>query len=317
VTAVNTSTKVALAVDNLSVRFRIKRGYVRAVTDVSFALCPGQLLALVGESGCGKSVLAAALLGLLPANADLAGTAQLGDVELLGAPERTLVREVRGRRIALVPQSAHAALTPTRTARSQLVETVRTLENPTSADERASALAERVGLADAALDRYPHELSGGMAQRVVLALALAGRPDVILADEPTSGLDRPLVERTVDTLRELADDGIAVLMITHDLAAAERSATDLAIMYASRLVETGPIEEVFADPWHTYTQELLDALPQRGFRPIPGHPPDLTALPDGCPYALRSAAHAERCNGELGLVTVGARSVACGMAPAC
>jgi peptide/nickel transport system ATP-binding protein len=317
VTAIETSTKIALAVDNLSVRFRIKRGYVRAVTDVSFDLRPGELLALVGESGCGKSVLAASLLGLLPANADVAGRAQLGDVELLGAPERTLVREVRGRRIALIPQSAHAALTPTRTARSQLAETVRALESPTSVDERVSALAERVGLANEALDRYPHELSGGMAQRVVLALALAGRPQVVLADEPTSGLDRPLVERTVDTLRSLADDGIAVLMITHDLAAAERAATDVAIMYASRLVETGQMDEVFADPWHTYTRELLDALPQRGFQPIAGHPPDLTALPDDCPYALRSPAHAELCDGNLALVSIGKRRVACGMGPAC
>jgi peptide/nickel transport system ATP-binding protein len=317
VTAIETSTKIALAVDNLSVRFRIKRGYVRAVTDVSFDLRPGELLALVGESGCGKSVLAASLLGLLPANADVAGRAQLGDVELLGAPERTLVREVRGRRIALIPQSAHAALTPTRTARSQLAETVRALESPTSVDERVSALAERVGLANEALDRYPHELSGGMAQRVVLALALAGRPQVVLADEPTSGLDRPLVERTVDTLRSLADDGIAVLMITHDLAAAERAATDVAIMYASRLVETGQMDEVFADPWHTYTRELLDALPQLGFQPIAGHPPDLTALPDDCPYALRSPAHAELCDGDLALVSIGKRRVACGMGPAC
>lgn len=316
-TAVNTSTKVALAVDHLSVRFRIKHGYVRAVSDVSFALRPGQLLALVGESGCGKSVLAAALLGLLPANADVAGTAQLGDVELLGAPERTLVRSVRGRRIALVPQSAHAALTPTRTARSQLAETVRALEGAAGVDVRVRALADRVGLAEASLDRYPHELSGGMAQRVVLALALAGSPQVVLADEPTTGLDRPLVERTVDTLRELADDGTAVLMITHDLAAAERTATDVAIMYASRLVETGPLDEVLADPWHTYTRELLDALPHRGFRPIAGHPPDLTALPDGCPYALRSAAHAARCDGSLALASAGARSVACGLVPAC
>lgn len=173
-----------LRAEALSVRFRIPRGLVSAVTEVSFSLQPGRLLALVGESGCGKSVLAAALLGLLPANADIAGAAWLGDLELTGAPECVLSRTVRGRRVALVPQSAHAALTPTRTIGRQLSETLE---------------------------------------------ALRGKGSVA----------------------ELAEDGIAVLLITHDLAAARRVADDLAVMYASRLVELGPAAEVLADPWHT------------------------------------------------------------------
>lgn len=301
-----------LRTERLSVRFRIPRGLVSAVTEVSFALRAGRLLALVGESGCGKSVLASALLGLLPANADIAGAAWLGELELTGAPERVLSRTVRGRRIALVPQSAHAALTPTRTIRSQLAETLQALQGKGSVGS-LTEVATRAGFPLAALDSYPHELSGGMAQRAVLALALAGRPEVVIADEPTTGLDRPLVDRVVDELRRLADDGIAVLLITHDLAAARRVATDLAVMYASRLVELGPAAEVLTDPWHTYTRDLLEALPDNGFRPIPGHPPDLTALPDGCAYAARSSAHREVCDGSLGLRTVGARSVACGM----
>jgi len=304
-----------LRVDRLSVRFRLPTATVTAVTDASFALTPGTLLALVGESGCGKSVLAAALLGLLPANAETRGSAWLGDLDLLDAPERVLSRQVRGRRVALVPQSAGSALAPTRTARSQLHEVIRELR-PSTPDLRraADALAEQVGLDPADLDHYPHELSGGMAQRVVLALALAGEPELIVADEPTSGLDRPLVERTVDGLRAIADAGCAVLLITHDLAAAERVATDLAVMYASRIIETGPAHDVLATPWHPYTAGLLDALPDRAFVPLPGDPPDLTALPDGCAFRPRCP-HPDRCSGDPALVTTGDRRLAC--APAC
>ncbi|SHF32629.1 ABC transporter ATP-binding protein [Streptoalloteichus hindustanus] len=317
-----------LSVDRLSVRFLLgrkgKRGEVRAVTDVSFDLRPGQLLTLVGESGCGKSVLASALLGLLPGNARLRGAATLSTsdsdpVELVSAAESVLAGRVRGRLVGLVPQSSATHLTPVRTARSQLLETVRALrpgvDDPAGLVEH---LAERVGLEPAVLDRYPHELSGGTAQRVAVALALAGDPPVVLADEPTTGLDRPLVDRTVDLLAGLAEEGRAVLMITHDLAAARRVATDVAVMYASRLVELGPADRVFADPWHPYTAGLLGALPEGGFTPIPGHPPELTALPDGCAFAPRCALLAgggperdARCTGAPELVRHGDRAVAC------
>ncbi|MHA6805555.1 ABC transporter ATP-binding protein [Salinifilum ghardaiensis] len=270
------ATGSLLSLRRMSVRFRLRRrAVVRAVSDATLRLERGRVLALVGESGCGKSVLASALLGLLPDNAEVRGSALLADgTDLLAAPEGALSGRIRGRRIGLVPQSASTHLTPVRTARSQLAETVAALGGPSGADE----LAERVGLAPADLDRYPHELSGGMAQRAVLALALAGDPTVLLADEPTTGLDRPLVHRTTDLLAEAAAEDRAVLLITHDLAAARRVATDVAVMYASRLVEGGPAEEVLADPWHPYTAGLLAALPEGGFTPIPGHPPALTEL---------------------------------------
>ncbi|MBP2477276.1 peptide/nickel transport system ATP-binding protein [Crossiella equi] len=306
-----------LDVRELSVRFRLGRGRpeVHAVTDVSFALAPGQLLALVGESGCGKSVLAAALLGLLPANAVLRGEAVLHGpepLELLSAPETVLSQRVRGRLVGLVPQSAAAHLTPVRTAGAQLVEAVRVLR-PGEGDPGlvAETLAERVGLDPVFLRRYPHELSGGTAQRVAVALALAGDPPVVLADEPTAGLDRPLVERTVDLLAGLAEEGRAVLLITHDLAAASRVATDLAVMYASRLVERGPAAKLFDTPWHPYTEGLLNALPTGGFQPIPGHPPELTALPDGCAFRPRCPVAAD-CGGDPALVRHGDRYLACG-----
>lgn len=311
----------ALAVRDLTVRFplpgrrRAPRRVVHAATDVSFDLHAGRVLALVGESGCGKSVLASALLRLLPGNAVVTGSAVLGGsrpVDVLTADERVVGREVRGRRVALVPQSAATSLTPVRTARSQLEETVRELTPGVDPRARADELADRVGLAPHQLDLFPHELSGGMAQRVVVALALAGDPAVVLADEPTAGLDRPLADRTLQLLRTVADAGCAVLLITHDLGGLLRApevADDLAVMYASRLMETGPAAAVLAAPAHDYTRDLLGALPAGGLVPIPGHPPELTDLPAGCAYHARRP-EAGRCDGGA-LHGGGLRSARC------
>ncbi|MFJ5833466.1 ABC transporter ATP-binding protein [Streptomyces sp. NPDC093089] len=289
-----------LSVRGLSVRFRLRGGRtVEAVADADFDLAAGECLALVGESGCGKSVLASALLGLLPGNADASGTAVLaagdghGATDLLAAGEQTLARTVRGRRVGLVPQSPAAHLTPVRTVRSHLEETVRAL---TAAPRRARRRAAEDAAARAAfpaghLDRYPHELSGGLAQRAATALALIGDARVLLADEPTTGLDRALVDRTVDELRRHVDEGRGLLLITHDLAAAARVADRVAVMYAGRIVEVAPAHRFFGPtgPRHPYARGLLDALPDRAFTPVPGMPPELTDLPDGCAFAPRCA----------------------------
>ncbi|MET7402617.1 ABC transporter ATP-binding protein [Dactylosporangium sp. NPDC005572] len=285
-----------LAVDGLSVRFRLRDATVHAVTDLSLTLHRGELLAVVGESGCGKSVLAHAVLGLLPANATVTGTATLHPdgappVQLIGAGERQL-RTLRGRYIGLVPQSPATSLTPVRTGRALLTETLRVHGRlPANADQ----VAEEAGLDPHDLDRYPFELSGGMAQRLATALALAPDPGVLLADEPTAGLDRPLVDHTLDLLRRRCDAGTAVLLITHDLTAARRVADTVAVMYASRIAEHRPADDLFAAPSHPYTAALLDALPDRAFRPIPGHPPMLTALPPGCPFAPRCTQADDAC----------------------
>ncbi|MFC5721517.1 ABC transporter ATP-binding protein [Streptomyces gamaensis] len=286
-------------------------GHVAAVTDASFTLWPGECLALIGESGCGKSVLASALLGLLPGNAQTAGTALLGDLDLLTADERTLARTVRGRRVGLVPQSPSAHLTPVRTVRSQLEETVRQLTGVRGAGLRpaAEAAAERAAFPADHLDRHPHQLSGGLAQRAATALALVGDAPLLLADEPTTGLDRDLVEKTVDELRRHADQGRALLMITHDLAAAERVADRVAVMYAGRIVELADAGAFFGGPGprHPYARGLLDALPARAFTPIPGMPPELGALPPGCAFAPRCP-HARGACGSVPALTDG---VAC------
>jgi peptide/nickel transport system ATP-binding protein len=290
-----------LAVAGLAVRFTIPGAQVAAVSDVSFQIKPGECLALVGESGCGKSVLAAALLGFLPANAEVAGRAMLsgGDlpaVELLTASDQFLARTVRGRRIGLVPQSPAAHLTPVRTARSQLEETVRA-HHPGEQQPRVAAerVAVRAGLHPCDLDRYPHELSGGMAQRVATALALVGEPWLLIADEPTTGLDRELVDALLDELRRLITEGRAVLLITHDLAAGRRVADRIAVMYAGRFVEVGPVADVLERPLHPYTRGLIDSLPDRAFAPIPGLPPLLTDLPAGCPFQPRCSRIAPEC----------------------
>jgi peptide/nickel transport system ATP-binding protein len=317
------SDAALLDVEELSVRFLLgpqgRHGIVSAVTDISLRLSAGRVLALVGESGCGKSVLAASLLGLLPANAEVRGRALIatGDgagIELLGAPEQLLQSRVRGRLIGLVPQSAATHLTPVLHIGAQLAEAVRELGDAAAVPAATEKLVVRAGLETDVLHRYPHELSGGTAQRVGVASALAGNPSVVLADEPTAGLDRPLVDRTVDQLAALAADGHAVLLITHDLRAARRVATDLAVMYASRIVEHGPADEMFNDPWHPYTRGLLAALPDRGFTTIPGDPPELTALPPGCAFRPRCPVRAH-CTNTTELHRHGQRQLACHPAP--
>ncbi|MCC8477511.1 ABC transporter ATP-binding protein [Streptomyces globisporus] len=300
-----------LDVRDLSVRFRMRGGWdIAAVTDARFSVAPGECLALVGESGCGKSVLASALLGLLPANAATTGSAVLGgDTDLLTAGERTLARTVRGRRIGLVPQSPAAHLTPVRTVRAQLEESLRELAGVRRSElpKSAVAAAARASFPEGHLDRYPHELSGGLAQRAATALALIGDAPLLLADEPTTGLDRDLVERTVDELRRHTDEGRALLIITHDLAAAERIADRVAVMYAGRIVEIAGAEAFFGAPGprHPYARGLLDALPEREFTPIPGMPPELGALPDGCAFADRCAYADARCTVERPAFTAG------------
>ncbi|MFF5964428.1 ABC transporter ATP-binding protein [Streptomyces collinus] len=299
-----------LSVRGLSVRFLMPGGRrVAAVTDARFDVAPGECLALIGESGCGKSVLASALLGLLPGNAQTAGSALLGDLDLLTAGERTLARTVRGRLIGLVPQSPAAHLTPVRTVRSQLEETVAALtatRGRAALRAAAEAAAERAAFPADHLDRHPHQLSGGLAQRAATALALVGDAPLLLADEPTTGLDRDLVDRTADELRRHVDEpgeggrGRALLMITHDLAAAERIADRVAVMYAGRIVELADGAAFFGSPGprHPYSRGLLQALPDRAFAPIPGMPPELGDLPAGCAFAARCDRATDTCATE-------------------
>ncbi len=280
-----------LSLDALTVRIPVRRdAVVHAVTDVSLDITAGEITALVGESGCGKSIVASAVMGVLPPEAVITGSVRLlpGDAGSAHPSVEPLDilrdhRPYRGRHIALIPQSPSTYFTPVRTVGSQLSETISALGTAHTAVE----LVERAGLSAAALDLYPHELSGGMAQRAAVAAALAGDPEVIIADEPTSGLDRARTDQIGELLRECADRGAAVLLITHDLGHLIRAgiADTVAVMYASRLMEVGPAADVLDDPWHDYTRDLLAALPERGLRPLPHPPRELTNLSEHCPYA--------------------------------
>ncbi|MDX6742684.1 ABC transporter ATP-binding protein [Actinocorallia sp. A-T 12471] len=306
-----------LSVRGLTVSFAVRRDGawrdVAAVTDVAFGLAPGECLALVGESGCGKSVLASALLGLLPGNADVSGSALLDGVDLLAADEATLAGRIRGRRVGLIPQSPANHLTPVRTIRSQLAETVRELTP--HADRQAAVLdaAERALFPADHLDRYPHELSGGLAQRAATALALVADAPLLLADEPTTGLDRDLVDRTAAELRRLVDAGRSLLLITHDLTAAEQVADRVAVMYAGRIAEIADAATFFGAPGprHPYARGLLDALPTRAFTPIPGMPPTLDDLPPGCAFAPRCPSATAVCTTEIPLLNTPSPGPAC------
>lgn len=273
------------------------------VADVDLDLSPGTVTALVGESGAGKSVTLAAMLGLLPRSAAVSGRLSLAAhgtshpaVDLDLADRERLAHEVRGSRIALVPQSPSTWLTPVRTLRSQLVEAAAAARRPagrtaawrpSGGDAAAREAAARAGFGWELARRYPHEVSGGQLQRAALALALVGGAGVLVTDEPTTGLDPELAAQALQQLRREADGGAAVLVVTHDLVSAQSVADDILVMYAGRVVERAPAPPFFAGPVHPYSAGLLDALPERAFRAIEGDPPAPGEVPAGCAFRVR------------------------------
>lgn len=269
-------------IENLTVRIPLRwGGTVHAATGVSMSLREGSIHALVGESGCGKSTIGQSIVGLLPRSARISGNVLYRGRSVFGQAHR-----LAGRDIALIPQSAATFLTPVRTVGSQLDETIKVLEG--SMD--APGLLKRVGLNTAALDLYPHELSGGMAQRAAIAFALAGHPNVIVADEPTASLDPERTTALFQLLRSIADEGTAIMLITHELSALIDTgiADDLSVIYASRVVEQGQACDLLAgQAKHSYTRDLLAALPRNGLNRMPGMPPELTDLAGDYSYAHR------------------------------
>jgi peptide/nickel transport system ATP-binding protein len=286
-----------LEVDGLTVEIRTITGTVRAVDDVSFSARRGETLALLGESGCGKSMTATALVGLLDPVADIVGgTAQLADVDLLKA-DRKKRREIAGTELAIVFQDALTALNPLYTVGTQLAEPFRIHHGMSAAEAKRKAvdLMTRVGIPqpETRLNSYPHQFSGGMRQRLLIAMAVALNPSVLIADEPTTALDVTVQAQIMALLRDLrAEYRMAVVLITHDLALVAEEADRVAVMYAGNIVETGPVAEVFANPRHPYTKGLLNSVPvnaRRGdeLKSIGGTPPDLHTIPKGCVYQAR------------------------------
>jgi peptide/nickel transport system ATP-binding protein len=297
-----------LEVSGLDVTFRTRDGDVQAVRDLTFGLGRGETLGIVGESGSGKSTVALAILGLLAKNAIATGSVRSAGRELLGRRERDLAR-VRGSVIAYVPQDPLSSLNPAFTIGWQVAETLWTRGEMSkdAAHRRAVELLEAVGIPRAAEQarRFPHEFSGGMRQRVVIAIAMANDPDVIIADEPTTALDVTIQAQVLETLRAAREQtGASMILITHDLGVVAGMADRVMVMYAGKAVETGPVDEIFFRARMPYTLGLLGSLPRLDvdssarLRPIPGAPPSLIRLPPGCPFMPRCPVAIPRCGTE-------------------
>ncbi|MEV0145420.1 MULTISPECIES: ABC transporter ATP-binding protein [unclassified Nonomuraea] len=296
-TAVAEPGRPVLEVDELAVDIRTPAGTVRAVREVSFSVRSGETLALLGESGCGKSMTAQAIVGLLDPVAHVAG----GAVRLDGTDILTLSpaqrRKLAGPGLSIVFQDALTALNPVQTVGAQLAEPFRIHQGLSrrAARQRAVELMERVGIPEpgARVSAYPHQFSGGMRQRLLIALAVALHPKVLLADEPTTALDVTVQAQIMELLRELrTEQQTALILITHDLAVVAEQADHVAVMYAGAVVETGRVADVFSRPRHPYTRGLLDSVPAevaRGttLKSIPGSPPDLHSVPSGCAFRAR------------------------------
>jgi peptide/nickel transport system ATP-binding protein/oligopeptide transport system ATP-binding protein len=302
-----------LQAEGLSVVFNTEDGVLRAVDGVDLELAPGEVLAVVGESGSGKSVTALTLLGLTRGpNARISGGARFEGADLIAAGDEEL-RRIRGNRISMVFQDPMSSLDPVYRVGDQIVEQIRAhRETPKGeAGERAVELLDAVGIANARQRSraYPHELSGGMRQRAMIAMALSLEPSLLIADEPTTALDVTIQAQILDLLRQLnRERGLAILLITHDMGVVAEIADRVAVMYAGRIVEQGSLDEVFYDPQHPYTWGLLRSVtridrprPER-LAQIPGTPPSLLDPPAGCHFRPRCVHAFDRC-GEVPALT--------------
>ena len=317
------SSTPVLSVSDLKTRFHTQDGTVHAVNGVTFELRRGELLGVVGESGSGKSVTMMSLLKLIPMPpGEIAdGSADFGDVDLISV-EGDQMREIRGGKIGFIFQDPMTSLNPVLTVGRQITESLDLHTDLTKPEKKARAveLLEIVGIPDAEqrLKAYPHELSGGMRQRVVIAIALACNPEIIIADEPTTALDVTIQAQIIDQIRELRQTlGTAVIWITHDLGVIAGLADRVVVMYGGRIVEQAPVKPLYASPQHPYTVGLLASLPRLDrdddLVSIPGTPPNLYNEPTGCSFAPRCEYAFDRCTQEIPpLITVGEEhEVAC------
>ncbi|HET9660781.1 MAG TPA: ABC transporter ATP-binding protein [Thermomicrobiales bacterium] len=295
-----------LELDDLQVHFSTRSGELHAVDGVSLSIAPGETLGLVGESGSGKSVTARAIMRLVPTPPGryAGGRILFEGKDLLTLSEREM-QAMRGHQISMVFQDPMTFLNPVYTAGEQVAEAIRTHQGASRADAKAQTieLFRTVGIpnAEARFSAYPHELSGGLRQRVMISMALSSRPRLLIADEPTTALDVTIQAQILDLLRNLQQEfGMSILLITHDLGVVAEMCDKVAVMYAGRIVEEASIEPIFDNPGHPYTNGLLEAIPNASndgapFRPIPGSPPDLARLPPGCRFAPRCRYRQEIC----------------------
>jgi peptide/nickel transport system ATP-binding protein len=301
-------TEPVISVRNLRVEFATRRGILRAIDDVSFDIARGEVLGVVGESGAGKSVTGSAIIGLIEPPGRIAG----GEILLHGKRIDNLpteeMRRIRGRKIAMIFQDPLTSLNPLYRVGEQLIETIRTHTDlsPRAAREKAIGLLAEVGIpaSEKRIDGYPHEFSGGMRQRVVIALALAAEPDFIVADEPTTALDVSVQAQIIALIKRLCHErGTAVMLVTHDMGVIAETADRVAVMYAGRVAEIGPVRDVVKHPLHPYAKGLMGAIPTleaetERLMQIPGSMPRLTRIPPGCAFNPRCERVFARCRAE-------------------
>lgn len=309
-----------LDVKNLSVRFDTPDGDVCAVTDLSFSMSKGETLAIVGESGSGKSQTAFAILGLLDRNGHATGSVRFDGQEVLNLPEQEM-NAVRSRRISMIFQDPMTSLNPYIRVSDQLSEVLMLHDGKSKADARKEALhmLDAVRIPDAArrIDNYPHEFSGGMRQRIMIAMALMCRPELLIADEPTTALDVTVQAQIMALLSDIQQDfGMGIILITHDLGIVAGSCARTLVLYGGRVMEEGPTDQLFKAPKHPYTTGLLQAVPRfdrddEALLTIPGDPPDMSNPPPGCPFAPRCPLTADNCQTMPPLTQDGGRRHAC------
>lgn len=298
------TTEPLLRVDHLEVGFPSKAGVVQAVTDVSFEVRPGETLAVVGESGSGKSVTALTVMRLHPKSTRISGSIMFEGRDLLALDDDEM-RAVRGNEIAMIFQDPMTALNPVFSVGSQIVESIRIHQKVSkqAAWNRAVELLALVGVPEPKrrAEQYPHEYSGGMRQRAMIAMAISNEPKLLIADEPTTALDVTVQAQVMDVLHDVQQaTGSAMMLITHDLGLVAGSADRVQVMYASRLVETGGVDDIFYRSRNPYTRALLDSIPDllatsARLEPIPGNPPSLLNPPSGCPFRPRCLMAIEHC----------------------
>lgn len=296
-----------LEIQNLATTFPTETGEARAVDDVTLSVDKGKVLGIVGESGCGKSITSLSILRLVPPPGRIAsGKILLDGVDLLSLPESQM-RAVRGNRIALIPQDPMTSLNPVYKIGDQIMEAIELHQKLSRKEARQKAIealeSVRIPEAKNRVDDYPHQFSGGMRQRVMIAMALACEPELLIADEPTTALDVTVQAQILDLLREIQKErGTAVVLITHDLGVVAEMCDTVAVMYAGSVVEYAPVQELFKNPRHPYTLGLLNSIPRQGSKrlsPIDGQPPSLTALPRGCRFADRCSLKEARCEESI------------------
>lgn len=310
-------TSPLLKVENLNVGFASKAGVVQAATDISFEIMPGEVLAVVGESGSGKSVTALALMRLHPGNTIISGDVQFDGQDLLNLGEREM-RGIRGQDIAMIFQDPMTAMNPVFAVGDQIVETIRVHDSSVSKSDAASRavdLLQLVGVPEPKRRavQYPHEYSGGMRQRAMIAMAIANEPKLLIADEPTTALDVTVQAQVMEVLEHVREEtGSAMMLITHDLGLVAGSADRVQVMYASRLMETGNIDEIFYESKNPYTRALLQSIPDiDGLKSelfaIPGNPPSLLRPSPGCAFRPRCSMAEDACGEAVpSLISVGA-----------